>query len=282
MDLFWLHELYFPSIKSVLVLGASAFAWMHCYRLLGFRSNCLPALPNQIVWSKNKSVQLAQFKIYGLSFFFVGVLFCTFSVLNFWSGMFPFPTSPAVEGGRTMLAYLNFSIGLVLPLFFCLQTALKQKIESSSFRACLFTAQPFLHLLIFITIALLTIPLLEVPKAILGQSFLNPEGVSFFLGMAASGSILPGLSFWTLNILKSPSMCYSFAGVSYKDLFRSQYFLEADDFNTAMLEHKTVSEITFLIKVAKYAGNLEQADLISQYLLARQTTQIEQQRQPLS
>jgi hypothetical protein len=141
MDLFWLQELYFPSIKSVLVLGASAFAFMHGYKLLGFKSNCLPALPNQTVWSKNKSVQLAQLKIYALSFFVVGVLFCTFSALNFWSGLFPFPTSPAVEGGRTMLAYLNLSIGLALPLFFCLQVALKQKIESASFCACLFRAQ---------------------------------------------------------------------------------------------------------------------------------------------
>lgn len=282
MDLYWLQMLYFPSIKSLLVLGASAFAFMHFYRLLGFKSKCLVVLPNQVVWSRNKSVQLAQFKIYALSSVVVAVLFCTFSALNFWTVPFPASKSLAVEAGQIMLAYLNLSIGLVLPLFFCLQVALKQKIESASFRACLFTAQPFLHLLIFIAAALLTIPWLEVPKAVLGQSILNPEGIAFFLGMGALFSMYPGLSFFILNILKSPSTRYSFAGVSYKDLFRNQYFLEADDFSIAMLESKTDSEITFLIKLANYAGNIEQADAISQYLLARHTTKIEPLRQTLS
>jgi hypothetical protein len=282
MDLYWLQMLYFPTVGQALLLGASLFAVIHFHRLLGFKSKCLVVLPNQVVWSKNKSVRLAQFKIYALSFFVVGVLFCTFSALNFWPIPNPGSKSPAVEGGRIMLAYLNLSIGLALPLFFCLQVALKQKIQSGSFRTCIFTAQPFLHLLIFITAALLTIPLLEVPKAVLGQSILNPEGIAFFLGMGALYSLYPGLSFFTLNILKSPSTRYSFAGVSYKDLFRNQYFLEADDFSIAMLESKTDSEITFLIKLAKYAGNIEQADLISQYLLARHSTQIEPQWQTLS
>ncbi len=281
MDLFWLQELYLPVIKAVLFLGALIFASNYAYRFIGMRKG-LPVLPNQVVWSKNKSVQLAQFKIYGLSFFVAAALFCTFSALNFWSGMFPFPTSPAVEGGRTMLAYLNLSIGMVLPLFFCVQVALKQKVESSTFRACLLTAQPFLHLLIFITASLLTIPWLEAPKAILGQSFLNPEGVAFFLGMAAGYSLLPGMSFWLLNFFKSPSARCSFAGVSFEDMIREQNFLESDDFSIAVLENKTDSEITFLIKLAKYAGNLEQADLISQYLLARHTIQIEPQWQRLS
>ena len=282
MDLYWLQMLYFPSIKSLLVLGASAFAFMHGYKLLGFKSKCLVVLPNQVVWSRNKSVQLAQFKIYALSSVVVAVLFCTFSALNFWPMPNPGSTSPAVEGGRIMLAYLNLSIGLALPLFFCLQVALKQKIQSATFRSCMFTAQPFLHLLIFIAASQLTIPWLEVPKAVLGQSILNPEGVAFFLSMAAGNCILPGVCFWTLNLLKLPSARYSFAGVSYKDLFRNQYFLEADDFSIAMLESKTDSEITFLIELANYAGNIEQADAISQYLLARHTTKIEPLRQTLS
>ncbi len=282
MDLYWLQELYFPILRLVLFIGASLFAIIHSYRLLGMKSNCLIVLPNQVVWSKNKSVQLAQFKIYALSSVVVAVLFCTFSALNFWPVPFPGTKSPAVEGGRIMLAYLNLSIGLVLPLFFCLQVALKQKIESVSFRACLFTAQPFLHLLIFITAALLTIPLLEVPKAILGQSILNPEGVAFFLGTAALYSMFSGLSFFALNIFKSPSMRYSFVGVSSKDMIRDQKFLESDDFSVAMLENKTDNEITFLIKLAKFAGNIEQANLISQYSLTRHTTQIEQQGQTLS
>jgi hypothetical protein len=282
MDLFWLQELYFPTIGHILLLGASFFAGIHFYRLLGLKSNCLVILPNQTVWSKNKSVQLAQFKIYGLSFFVVALLFCSFSALNFWTVPFPASKSPAVEAGRIMLAYLNLSIGLVLPLFFSLQVALKQKIESATFRACVFTAQPFLHLFIFITAALLTIPWLEAPKAILGQSILNPEGVAFFLGMAACGSILPGISFGAINLLKSPSTRYSFVGVSFKDIIREQKLLESEDFSIALLENKTDSEITFLIKLAKYAGNLEQADLISQYLLTRHSTEIEPQRQTLS
>jgi hypothetical protein len=268
-------------INEVLFLGAVMFASNYAYRFIGMRKG-LPVLPNQVVWSKNKSVQLAQLKIYSLSFFIAAALFCTFSALNFWSGMFPFPTSPAVQGGQTMLAYLNLSIGMVLPLFFCVQVALKQKVESSTFRACLLTAQPFIHLFIFITVALLTIPWLEAPKAILGQSILNPEGVAFFLGMAAGYSLLPGMSFWLLNFFKSPSTRYSFVGVSFKDMIREQKFLESEDFSIAMLENKTDSEITFLLKLAKYAGNLEQADLISQYLLRRHTTRIEQKRQTLS
>lgn len=281
MDLFWLQKLYFPMINEVLFLGAVIFASNYAYRFVGMRRS-LPVLPNQIVWSKNRSVQLAQLKIYSLCYLVAAALFCIFSALNFWSGMFPFPTSPAVQGGQTMLAYLLLSIGLALPLFFCLQVALKQKIESASFRACLLTAQPYLHLLIFITAAPLTIPWLEAPKAILGQSTLNPEGVAFFLGMAAGYSLLPGMSFWLLNFFKSPSARCSFAGVSFKDMIREQKFLESDDFSIAMLENKTDNEITFLIKLAKYAGNLEQADLISQYLLARHTIQIELQGQTLS
>lgn len=281
MDLYWLQVLYFPILKQFLFLGAMSFAFTRCYRLMGMRKG-LPVWPNQVVWSKNKSVQLAQLKIYVLSFFVVGVLFWTFSTLNFWSGKFHFPTSPAVQGGRTMLAYLFQSISLVLPIFFCLQVALKQKIESETFRACLFTAQPFLHLLIFITTVFLTIPWLEALKAVLDQSILVPEGVAFFLSMAAHISMLSGLSLFALNTLKSPSVRYSFAGTNYQDLIRQQKFLESSDFSTGMLENKTDSEITFLIKLANYAGDTEQANLISQYLLARHTTQIEPQRQTLS
>ena len=280
MDLFWLQELYFPMIKEVLFLGALTFASNYAYRFIGMRRS-LPVLPNQVVWSKNKSVRLAQQKIYSLCYLVAAALFCIFSALNFWSGMFPVPTSSAVEGGQTMLAYLLLSIGLALHLFFCLQVALKQKIESATFRACLLTAQPYLHLLIFITSVFLTIPWLEALKAVLGQSILNPEGVAFFLGMAAGFSILPGISLWTLNFLKSPSARYSFAGVSFKDMIREQKFLESEDFSIALLANKTDSEITFLIKLANYAGNLEQADLISQYLLARHTAQTEPQRQTL-
>jgi len=93
---------------------------------------------------------------------------------------------------------------------------------------------------------------------------------------------LPGMCFWTLNLLKSPSLRYSFIDVNTKDMVRNQKLLESEDFTIALLENKTDSEITFLIKLANYAGNIEQADAISQYLLARHTTQIEPQRQTLS
>lgn len=279
MEPYPLLTMYFPIIGLVLFLTWRSYAFTRNNRLRHFNQ---AILPNQVVWSKNKSVQLAQLKIYGLNALIAAALFCTFSALNFWAGLFPFPTSHAIEGGSTMLAYLSISIGLVLPLFYCLQIALKQKIESSTFRACVFTAQPFLHLFIFITAALLTIPWLEAAKAVLGQSILNPAGVAFFLTMAAAYSTVPIVCLGPLNVFKSPSTRYSFVEVNPKDMIRDQKLLESADFSIAMLENKTDNEIIFLIKLAKYAGNLEQADLISQYLLARHSTQIEPQRQTLS
>ncbi|MBP9094379.1 hypothetical protein KBI23_25400, partial [bacterium] len=113
-------------------------------------------------------------------------------------------------------------------------------------------------------------------------SILNPAGVAFFLTMAAAYSTVPIVCLGPLNVFKSPSTRYSFVEVNPKDMIRDQKLLESADFSIAMLENKTDNEITFLIKLAKYAGNLEQADLISQYLLARHSTQIEPQRQTLS
>lgn len=269
MDFHWLLSLYFPTLFSILNIGTIAYVFTKYSWIVCKRPRPIAISPNQVMWSKSRSVQLAQFRIYGLCFLLTGILFSTFSALNFWSGMFPFPTSPAVEGGRTMLAYLKLSVGTVLPLFFCLQVVLKQKVETRTFRSCLLTAQPFLHLLLFVSVSLLSIPWIEGLKAIVGQSNLNSEGVAFFLGMAAAYSILPVLGLFTLNVVKSPAVRYSFINVSQSDLDQAQQLLQSNSFDVATLEHKADSELEFLIKVAKYGDNMEQAVSISQYLLAR-------------